>query len=68
MSDIASKEIGFQRSSLIGTYLRKAFPQVYVRRSDRLRWYCGISLPEKVMTEEEKQRIAWLDAACAWYL
>uniref|UniRef100_A0A7M5XIM6 Uncharacterized protein n=1 Tax=Clytia hemisphaerica TaxID=252671 RepID=A0A7M5XIM6_9CNID len=66
VSDIANKEIGFQRSSLIGTYLRKAFPEVYVRRSDRLRWYCGITLPEKVMTEEERQRVAWLEAACAW--
>ena len=68
MSDIASKEIAFQRTSLIGTYLRKAFPKVYVRRSDRLRWYCGISLPEKVLTKEEKERVTWLDAACTWYV
>ena len=68
VSDIATKEIGFQRNTLIGTYLRKAFPKVYVRRSDRLRWYCGISLPEKVLSDVEKERVAWLDVACNWYV
>lgn len=66
VSDIASKEIGFHRSSLVGNYLRKAFPNVYVRRSDRLRWYCGISLPEKVLTEDEKRRVQWMEEASEW--
>ena len=66
VSEIASKEIGFHRSSLIGTYLRKAFPNIYVRRSDRLRWYCGISLPEKILTEDEKRKVQWMEAASQW--
>lgn len=64
--DIARKEIGYIKNTVIGHYVKKAFPSVYTRRSDRLRWYCGISLPEKELTVEERKRKIWLDSASKW--
>ncbi|XP_057301601.1 uncharacterized protein LOC130636036 isoform X4 [Hydractinia symbiolongicarpus] len=64
--DIASKELGHVKQNSIGGHVRRAFPNVYTRRSDRLRWYCGISLPEKEVTTAENSRKIWLENACEW--
>ena len=64
--ELAVKEIGFTRQNAFGKYVRKAFPSVYTRRSDRLRWYCGITLPEIDTTNNDKSRSEWLENASDW--
>jgi len=64
--DIIMKEIGSIRMNRLGSYIRKAFPKTYLRRSDRIRWYCGLSLPEKELTAEDKKGKIWLQNACRW--
>ncbi|XP_012567106.1 uncharacterized protein LOC100197387 isoform X2 [Hydra vulgaris] len=64
--EIARKESGGFKTNSLGYFLRKAFPKIYMRRSDRLRWWCGICLPEQELTQEDKRINAWLHAASKW--
>ena len=55
------------RKRMIATWIRKAFPNIYLRRSDRNRWYCGISLRgdegQTDMSDEDK---IWINQAVEW--
>ena len=64
--EIIHKELGQVSIARLGSVVRKAFPRVYLRRSDRVRWYCGITVPEKELSEEEKDGKVWLANACKW--
>ena len=66
MLDIVQKELGQISVTRVSSLVRKAFPKVYQRRSDRVRWYCGITLPEKELSQEEKDGKVWLANACKW--
>ena len=64
--DMAANEVGL-KARLASSFIRKVFPNVYIRRSDRYRWYCGISVNEaKEATEEEEAEKIWMSRATDW--
>lgn len=66
MIDLIQKEFGSKKRKT-RAWLKRAFPKSYLRRSDRNRWFCGVSLRadegRSVISIKDKE---WMDRAVSW--
>ena len=68
MIALIQKQFGSRKRNT-RAWLKRAFPKSYLRRSDRNRWFCGVSLKSEhgksVLSVKDRE---WFDRAVSWYV
>jgi len=66
MIALIQKQFGSRKRNT-RAWLKRAFPKSYLRRSDRNRWFCGVSLKSEhgksVLSVKDRE---WFDRAVSW--
>ena len=66
--DLTYDKFGVRERST-GSWIRRAFPKVYMRRSNKFRFYCGVSLKTdaaRAPTEDDLKNVEWTNTAVEW--